>query len=121
MRNPPMKSGTTSPTGRRVGFGVVRDKDGNPRIDGNPTDLPPQIQCMLSVAEREALGLWPGPLARDAQGVKRVERVASNRYRAIEPLVAVSSVFDDGKELRVSARRDVAAGGEFEVTGERGR
>ena len=29
-------------------YGLVRDKNGNPRVDGNPDNLPKQIKDMLT-------------------------------------------------------------------------
>lgn len=31
-----------------VMYGVVRDKDGNPKVDGDPRNLPPHIKAMLT-------------------------------------------------------------------------
>lgn len=38
-------------------YGIVRDKDGNPRIEGDPNDLALHIRCMLTRAEHGKLGL----------------------------------------------------------------
>lgn len=38
-------------------YGLVRDKDGKPKIDGDPRDLPPQIKAMLTRQEKRELGL----------------------------------------------------------------
>jgi hypothetical protein len=95
---------------RKLAFGVVRDKTGKPRVDGDPNDLPPEIQCMLTEPERESLGLWPKQLARDAQGVKRLKKLGDGKYEAVDPLVAASAVYDDGLAYPVSPRRDVPAG-----------
>lgn len=55
---------TNRPTGPVAGvpaakvqlFGLVRDKDGNPRID-DPENLPPQIAAMLTPEERATYGV----------------------------------------------------------------
>lgn len=94
----------------KVMFGVVRDKDGNPCFDGDPNDLPPQILCQYTAGERRAIGVWPGAFARDAQGVKRLTKLSDGRYRAVDPLVAVSEVFDDSRSHKIDPRRDVPAG-----------
>ena len=38
-------------------FALVRDKDGNPRIDGDPNDLPDEIKNLLTNDERTRLGV----------------------------------------------------------------
>jgi hypothetical protein len=38
-------------------FGLIRDKDGKPKIDGNPNDLNPAIKEMLSDDEKQELGI----------------------------------------------------------------
>lgn len=38
-------------------YGLIRDKDGFPKIDGNPQDLHPAIKAMLTPQERAQLGL----------------------------------------------------------------
>ncbi len=97
-------------------FGIVRDKaTGKPKID-DPSSLHP-IQCgMLTRAELEEFGVWPGHWARDAQGIKRVEETEDGRFIATDALVAVNELFispDDGSGvqlLKIEPRCDVAAG-----------
>lgn len=38
-------------------FALVRDREGRPKVDGNPRDLPPQIKAMLTQADRQYLGM----------------------------------------------------------------
>jgi hypothetical protein len=38
-------------------FGLIRDRNGTPVIDGDPNDLPDEIKAMLTPEEREALGI----------------------------------------------------------------
>lgn len=95
----------------KVMFGVVRDKDGKPCFDGDPNDLPPQILCQFSAREREEIGAWPGAFALDAQGVKRLTVLSGGRYRAVDSLVAVSELLDEGQSHPIQPRRDVPAGG----------
>lgn len=38
-------------------FGLVRDKNGKPKIDGDPRELHPAIQAMLTPEERAELGI----------------------------------------------------------------
>ena len=38
-------------------FGLVRDKHGRPKIDGDPNDLAPEIKSMLTPSERAELGV----------------------------------------------------------------
>ena len=40
---------------KQVLYGLVRDKDGQPKVDGNPNDLPPQIKAMLTQEDRDYL------------------------------------------------------------------
>jgi hypothetical protein len=47
------------------GVALVRDKDGNPKIDGDPRNLPPEIQLMLTEEERSNLGL-PVPKRKES-------------------------------------------------------
>jgi hypothetical protein len=42
---------------KKVLFGLVRDKDGRPKVDGNPDHLPPQIKAMLTQEDRDYLGM----------------------------------------------------------------
>jgi len=91
------------------GFGLVRKADGTPRID-DPTRLHPSQILALTPEERAAHGLWEGPLAIDAQGVKRLRKTAKG-YEAVDALVAVSEVYDSGKHYRVEQRADVPIGG----------
>lgn len=47
---------TTAPRPKVRLFGLVRDKDGNPKVD-DPHNLPPEIKAMLTEAERKRLGI----------------------------------------------------------------
>ncbi len=38
-------------------YGLVRDKYGNPKIDGDPNDLPEQIKALLTEQEKQKLGI----------------------------------------------------------------
>ena len=38
-------------------FGLVRDKNGNPKIDGDPNDLPEETKELLTDDERKKLGV----------------------------------------------------------------
>lgn len=38
-------------------YALIRDKNGVPRIDGNPSDLPEPIKQLLTSAEKAQLGL----------------------------------------------------------------
>jgi len=91
------------------GVGIVRDKDGNPKVD-DPTTLHPLQIAMLTQAEKTAFGLWDGAFAQDAQGFKRLTKTA-NGYDAVDALVAVSMVFDGSDTFRLPERVDVPAGG----------
>jgi hypothetical protein len=96
-------------------YGVVRDKDGNPRVDGDPQKLDPGVIAMLSSAEREALGLWAGPLCRDAQGIKRMQESANETLVAIDSLVAASEIWVGDECFRLTQRADVPAGGTIKL------
>ena len=95
-------------------YGVVRDKDGNPKVDGNPADLHPGIVMQMTPQERAALGIWDGPLVRDAQGIKRVSE-DDEEFTAEDALVAASELWTDGARYRAVQRIDVPAGGTFQL------
>ncbi len=102
---------------QRIGYGLVRDKaTGKPKVD-DVSALHPMHFMMMSHAERVELGGHPDCWARDAQGYKRVEKIGVGRYRALEPLVAVSEVFDvhTGDVWRLAQRGDGAEGSEIHV------
>lgn len=97
----------------KIGYGLVRDKNGRPKID-DPSKLHPSVVALLTEQEREEHGLWSGPQARDAQGYKRLERTDAG-YRALEPLVAASEIFDGTEYYKLSPRIDVPAGTEIKL------
>lgn len=99
---------------KKTGFGLVRKKDGTPRIEGDPKKLHPAIQMQMTKKERKDLGLWDGAWARDAQGFKRLNKI-SQGYEAVDALVAVSEIFDDKKYYRLSQRVDVPTNGTIHV------
>mgnify|MGYP007077500676 CR=1 FL=1 len=86
-------------------YGVVRDKDGNLRIDGNPADLHPGIVMLLTPQERANLGIWDGPQVRDAQGVKRVSK-DSEHFVAEDALVAAGEISVVVHRFRLLQRAD---------------
>lgn len=94
----------------KQGFGLVRDADGNPRIDGDPHDLDPAIQIQLTVDERRALGLWDGAFVRDADGIKRLVKDGDD-YITQDNLRAASEIYDGNTYFRLSQRIDMPAGG----------
>jgi len=100
----------------KVGFGLVRDRDGRPKID-DPSNLHPAIVAMLTPQERVDLGIWSGPMARDAQGIKRLEKLADG-YRAVDSLVAVSEIYDGPDYFKLPDRIDVPLHGviKLEIT-----
>lgn len=97
------------------GFGLVRKADGTPRID-DPSKLHPSQIRALTDAEREEFGLWQGAWAVDAQGKKRLKKVAKG-YEAVDALVAVSEIYDGDNHYRVSQRVDVPIGGALIIGG----
>lgn len=92
----------------RIGYGLVRDKNGRPRID-DVSNLHPALIAMLTDEERLELGIWSGPLARDAQGTKRLEKTDSG-YIALDPLVAVSEIYDGSTRYQLPSRFDAPVG-----------
>lgn len=38
-------------------FGLVRDKNGQPKIDGDPKDLSPHVKELLTSEEKQELGI----------------------------------------------------------------
>lgn len=97
----------------RVGYGLVRDKDGKPKID-DPSSAHPAVIAMLTEQEKVELGIWTGPHARDAQGTKRLEKIDGG-YRAIDSLIAVSEIYDGELYMKLSQRYDVPAGTELKL------
>jgi hypothetical protein len=95
------------------GYGLVRDKNGVPRVD-DPSSLHPVQVMMLTPEERKALGLWAGAFVADAQGFKRVRRV-SGGYEAVDKIVAASVVIDENGQFRLPHRIDVPIGGAFKT------
>lgn len=94
--------------------GVVRKSDGTVRVDGKPEDMAPRVKMMLTRAEREALGLWGGDLARDADGLKKIE-IEGDKLTALEALRALTEVSIDGHMLQVKPRVDVPKGGSIRI------
>jgi len=96
-------------------YGVVRGPDGKPKIDGDPAALHPNIVALLTVAEKDELGLWSGPAARDAQGIKRLQQSANETLVALDALTAASLFWIDGVCYKSIERVDVPAGGTFNL------
>jgi hypothetical protein len=90
-------------------FGLVRDSNGNPRIDGDPTKLHPAIIMQLTKKERKDIGVWEEEFALDAQGVKRV-RKSGIGYEAMDNIVALSVIFDGNQTYKADERRDYNIG-----------
>lgn len=97
----------------KFGYGLVRDSSGKPKID-DPSNLHPSLVSMLTEQERGELGLWSGPQARDAQGIKRLEKTEDG-YRALDNLVALSVIYDGGVQHNISPRIDVSAGNDIKL------
>ena len=102
-------SGTAIGMTRYAGFGIVRDKDGKPRID-DPASLHPLQIGMLTAGERQVLGLWDGVFGRDADGWKRLRAHGPDQYLADEPIRALSELVIDNKVYRVQPRPDLKTG-----------
>lgn len=99
------------------GFGLVRGPDGKPKVDGDPMSLEPAIIMLMTDDERAALGVWVGPLARDAQGTKRLRKLPSGGFEAVDALVALSAVYDGTAIYQPTQRIDVPVGGIINVGG----
>ena len=98
-----------------VGFGIVRDASGRPKID-DPSALHPVQVLLMTESERAELGLWQGAWARDADGFKKLTRVSDTVFRAEEDLRAVSEVFVNHHEMfRLMDRVDVAKGDQLSL------
>lgn len=98
-------------------YGLVRDKTtGKPKVD-NPAHLHPIQLGKMSKSERDECGVHSGDWARDAHGIKRVEKQPNGDWKAIDALVAVSEIFDlsdnpdETKLMLVRPRCDVVADG----------
>lgn len=97
---------------RRVSFGIVRDKHGKPRIDGDPENLRPQMKMMLTRSERQELGMWDGDYVLDSQGLKRITVSGDGEARCEDALVGAGDLSIDGAIIgRLNPRVDVPAGG----------
>ena len=98
----------------KFGYGIVRDKDGKPKIDHDPKLLHPAQVALLSETEREELGLWPGVLIMTADGVKRGELVERKgkqiQVRAVDTLRAAREFFVGKDVYRLKTRGDFPAG-----------
>lgn len=97
----------------KIGYGLVRDKDGKPKID-DPSSVHPAVIALLTEQEKQELGIWTGPHARDAQGTKRLEKTADG-YRAVDNLVAVTEIYDGELYVKLAVRSDVLAGTEIKL------
>lgn len=97
----------------KSGYGLVRDRNGKPRID-DITTLHPGVITMLSPEERTDLGLWPGVLVRDAEGVKRANLVSKTdtaiTINSLDQIRAASLVYVDGVEYRFETRFNAPEG-----------
>lgn len=109
MRTVQVKKGTSKI------FGVVRDKNGKPRVDGDPQNLDPGVMVMLTSEERAGLGLYDGPICRDAQGVKHLTKGEDGVLVANSALVAVNEIWVDGEFFKPSQRFDVPEGGTIKL------
>lgn len=98
-----------------VGFALVRDANGKPRID-DPSTLHPKHLCMMTEAEKEALGLWTGCFGRGADGFKHMTKVDEMTYRAEEPIVAIGEILDGDDVWRVLHRQDMKTGDRIVLT-----
>ena len=94
----------------KIGFGLVRDKNGKPKFDSDPSGAHPAILAMLTQAERKEFGLWDGPFCRDAEGTKRLNKVGDD-FEVVDALVAASEVYDGDQYFRLRQRVDVPVGG----------
>ena len=99
-------------------FGLIRDKDGKPRID-DPSTLHPGIASMMTPEERTEFNVWPGVFIHDAQGVKRADVLYEGdddiRLRLVDPLVAARIVYHEGSEYTFDNRFDAPVGHEVLV------
>lgn len=102
---------------QRVSYGVVRDKNGKPRFDGDPNKAHPAILLLLTDQEKVDLDVWTDAFAVDAQGTKRLTQTELG-FHAVDALVAVSEIFIPGGAYhRVTQRFDAPAGAEFTING----
>lgn len=100
--------------GKYTMYGLVRGKDGKPKVD-NPDHLHPMQLGMMTAEEREGMGIWQGSWVRDADGYKPVS-IKKAQVFAEQNLIAVSELFllpDDGSGatmIAIKPRCDVKAG-----------
>ena len=101
-------------TALKQSFGLVRDKNGIPRID-YPETAHPAILVMMTPQERENLGIWPEAFALDAQGRKRV-RIAGGQLIAKDALNGVTDIYVGTGEVHTfPTPRNFAAGAEIDI------
>lgn len=98
-----------------VGFALVRDQNGKPRID-DPSTLHPKHLCMMTTEEKEELGLWTGCFGRGANGFVNMTKVDEMTYRAEAPIVALGEVLDGEDVWRVFHRQDLKTGDRIALT-----
>ena len=103
------KPGKAIGTTRYSGYALVRDKDGNPRID-DPSQLHPIQINMLTSAEKQLLGMWDGIYGRDADGWKRLRQYGPEQYVADDPIRALAELVLEDRVYRVEPRVDLSVG-----------
>lgn len=97
---------------------MVRDKDGNPKVDDPATLHPIQIM-MLTVAEREALGLWAGAYGIGGNGLNRLTKISDGVYKSEDDAQTINEVYDNEIYARLPLRVTVPIGGKFNLEGEK--
>lgn len=93
------------------GFGLVRDKDGNPVIDGDLKRLPAGVKIMLPPDERIAHGVWPHEFGTGSQGEVKLQAVDDTTFTAMGAVVALSAIYVHGKNpMYITPRTDLSPG-----------
>lgn len=86
------------------GVVLVRDAQGKPKVD-DPGNMPPAMVMMLTEAEKTELGVYTGPLGRDAVRTVRLKTHPEGGFEAVDKIVALREIFDtDGSYYQASPR-----------------
>lgn len=96
-------------------YGLVRDKDGNPKID-DPENAPAPVLAMLTPQERRDRGIWDGVFVIDAEGTKKAIQRDDGTFEAVDALVAATVVLVDANTHHlIRPRVDVRPGGTIPI------
>lgn len=96
------------------GYGIVRDKNGKPRVD-NPATLTPMHIAQLTPLEKRELGVWDGEFAVGASGWTKLRQLRPNEFYVEENASAVNQIVVGTRILKISPRLDLKQGEHLHV------